>query len=74
MTKLAELAGTTKLRGPVTITDASGATRTYADEDAACEAWSGKLSRLAHRRGAFFERPSSKRSRKRDAREETTTD
>lgn len=52
-TKLSELAGTDRLTGPVCVTDSKGMTHTYADEDAAAAAWSGK--RLEHRRGAFFE-------------------
>jgi hypothetical protein len=50
--KLAKLAGTHKLSGPVAVTGPAG-TVTYADEDAAEEAVGGKS--LFHYRGAFYE-------------------
>lgn len=56
MSKLAELAGTTKLRGKVCITKANGVTMEYADEETAAEDWDAKVHELEHRRGAFFQR------------------
>ena len=59
MTKLSELAGATKLRGAVCITDAKGVTHRYETEAMAFEAWRNRIHLLEHRRGAFFAKPAS---------------
>jgi hypothetical protein len=78
-TKLATLAGANKLRGAVCVTDAGGITHRYDSAAEAEAAWGGSVSRLEHKRGAFFEVPapalrdttSSKRKRSRSDDENT---
>lgn len=53
MGRLAEAAKTAALKGKVTVTDAAGLTRTYADE-AAADAAIPVSAGITHRRGAFF--------------------
>jgi len=55
-TELAKLAGTSRLRGGVCVTDAKGVTHSYDDEAAAAAVWDSKVGRMEHRRGGFFER------------------
>ena len=59
MGKLAQLAGTNVLTGPVTITKADGSSMTYDDETAAEKACGGDS--LFHHRGAFYEKGCSPR-------------
>lgn len=53
MGRLAEIAGTKALTGPVSFTDAGGITHQCADEAAAEAVTAGKA--VFHHRGAFFE-------------------
>jgi len=54
-TKLAEMAGTDKLRGAVCVTDASGVTHVYASEAEAAAEWGARAGELVHHRGAFHQ-------------------
>ena len=61
MGKLAKMAGSRRLTGPVTVTRKDGSSTTYPDEQAA-EAACGSLG-LFHNRGAFYERGCVSRGR-----------
>ena len=53
--QLATLAGASRLKGVVLVTDARGTTHRYADEESAELVWGPRSAQLEHRRGAFFE-------------------
>lgn len=66
-TKLAEMAGAARLKGPVNVTSARGVTQTFASEQDAFEAWKDRIGNLTHRRGAFFEKAALPTSKPKDS-------